>query len=276
MRAKKFLISFAVVILACLLVLGGTSMDIKRKIIRAQERSYAEVIEYENEETNSDIVNVDGEVIEDETVSDSEIDDKVEQSEEVSICVFGKSKVSLSPDLARISACIEIYNTDMVKAKEENFSNFEGVIDALKELGIDKDNIILDHFSCYPNHDYEQGRRVVGYYSTTSFSVKLDNLEKIKECVNVMTEKGVTNINNIVYEVSDIDEQYNNALSSAVENSKAKAVKLLGREDLNIVSIKEEYVYSSNNLYRNYAEDLSASDLIGKIDIEARVLVEFN
>ncbi len=63
---------------------------------------------------------------------------------------------------------------------------------------------------------------------------------------------------------------------AAVENSKEKAAKVLGRNDLKIVSVKEEYVYSCNSLYRNYMDDMSASDLIGKLEIEARVLVEFN
>ena len=165
--------------------------------------------------------------------------------------------------------------SELDKAKENNFQAFENLIKALKKIGIEEDAITLTHFNCHPNYNYDCGRKIVGYYSTTSFTIKVDALDKIKECVSVMTANGVTEINDIVYEVSNLDEQYSNALKNAVENSKEKASKLLNRNDLKIVSVKEEHVYSCNSLYRTYAGDMSASDLVGKIEVEARVLVEF-
>ena len=106
--------------------------------------------------------------------------------------------------------------------------------------------------------------------------MKVCSLDKLKDYIDCLSNNGVTNICDINYKVSDIDEQYTLLLNSAVENAKSKAIKLLGKEDINIVSIKEEMVYSNNNLWRTYTGVESANSLIGKVELEAKVLVEFN
>lgn len=276
MKVKKVFISLAIILMATLLLVGGVGGAVKRKPIEAREMAHAQVIEYEEgvEENNDTIVD---EKFENKILNESLQKVSAENVEEdVNICIFGNAKLSLSPDRAKISACIQFLESELDKAKENNFQAFEKLIKALKEIGIDENAITLTHFNCHPNYNYDCGRKIVGYYSTTSFTVKVDALDKIKECVSVMTENGVTEINDIVYEVSNLDEEYSVALKNAVENAKEKAGKLLNRDDLKIVSVKEEYVYSCNSLYRTYAGEMSASDLVGKIEVEARVLVEFN
>ncbi len=276
MKAKKVFLSFAIILMVSLLIIGGVSGGIKRKPIEVKEMTHAQVIEYEDVENNENLSTLE------ENYDNAVLDNTLQKvsadvvDEEITICVFGNSKLSLSPDSAKIFACIQILDAELDKAKENNLQAFEKLIAALKSIGIEESAITLTNFNCHPNYNYDCGRNIVGYYSTTSFTVKVEALDKIKECVSVMTENGVTEINNIVYEVSNLEEEYSNALKNAVENAKEKAAKLLNREDLKIVSVKEEYVYSCNSLYRTYAGDMSASDLVGKIEVEARVLVEFN
>ena len=280
MKVKKYLLSFVLIVLASLLLVSGVKGEVDNKRIDVKEMSYAEVIEYEEDEIDKEF-SVEASKNNQYATNSNQLDntEKVIEEvkpEEVSILVFGSSKISLSPDIAKICASIETLNNDMSKSKEENFQTFNKVIAKLKELGVDEKDIILNHFNCYPNYDYGCGRNIIGYRSTISFCVNVKSLDKIKDYVSAMTEEGVTQICDVVYEVSNIEEEYNNALSSAVDNAKTKAEKLLSRNDLKIVSIKEEYVYSHNCLYRSYAEDYSASDMVGKVEIEAKVLVEFN
>ncbi len=287
MKIKKILLSASLIALVCMLVAVGIAGGIRKKPIEVKEMSYAEVIEYEAEDNDGEVsLNEDIENIENNIAgsNDVENDNNIEviapQVEEenfdFSICVFGRARTQLSPDRATITASIQTLDSEMVKSKENSFLVFDSIIKALKDIGIEEECIILEHFNCHPNFDYEYGRKIIGYRSTADFSIKLDSLDKIKKCVDVMTEKGVTEIRDVVYEVSSLEEEYNNTLTSAVENARIKAEKVLGRTDLKIARIKEEFVYSCNNIYRNYAENMSASDLIGKVDIEAKVLVEFN
>lgn len=214
---------------------------------------------------------------ENETVVEyqDELTDVQEECEDcVSICVRGKSVLSVVPDKATIYAVIENMDTDMVKSKDLNYNAFDGVVQALKNSGAEDEQICMQHFNCLPSYDYNNERTLQGYLTTTSFSVKVEQIEDIKTIIDTMTENGVTTICNIQYEVSTLEEEYSNALSSAFENARSKAVKLLGNENLRLVSVKEEMIFSSNNLCRSYVEGVSSS-LIGKIDIEAHVYAEF-
>lgn len=193
--------------------------------------------------------------------------------QQMELCVIGKASKSVSPDYAKITAVIETLDSDMVKSKDSNFSTFEKVLEALKAQGIAEEDIILESYTSYPSYDYNSGKSLVGYYTITTFTFNVDNLDNIKNYVDVATENGVTSIRNINYELSNMDEVYQDVLMMAIDNAKEKAEKICG-EEVAIKSVKEEYVYSCTSLYRNYNENLSQS-LMGCIDVEARVSVEF-
>lgn len=79
----------------------------------------------------------------------------------------------------------------------------------------------------------------------------------------------------MTYKVSNIDDIYADVLLSALENAKAKAQKVSGRNDLQVKSIKEEYVYSCTSLYKSYTDGLGDNSMIGNVNVQAKVSVEF-
>lgn len=79
----------------------------------------------------------------------------------------------------------------------------------------------------------------------------------------------------MTYKVSNIDDIYADVLLSALENAKAKVQKVSGRDDLQVKSIKEEYVYSCTSLYKSYADGLGDNSMIGNVNVQAKVSVEF-
>lgn len=251
--------------LAGIVLIGGLGLscfapvrDDKKPIV-VDKMCYAEeIVEYEAVESEIEI--------------DDEDDDGCEEC--VCICVRGRSVSSVSPDKATIFAVIENLDTDITKSKDLNYQTFDGVVSSLKNAGLSEEQVCLDYFNCSPSYDYTNGRTLQGYMTSTAFTVKVDDLGNLKSYIDVMTENGVTNICNVQYELSSMDEEYSNALADAFENARMKAVKLLGSEDLRLVKIKEEMVFSSNNLCKSYVEGVS-SDVMGKIEIEARVLAEF-
>lgn len=215
-------------------------------------------------------------VLKPQTVSAEVQTNPIYVSEDFSICITGEATTSVTPDIAIIYASIETLDMDMNKSKDLNFEAFDKVVAALKELGIEKEDIIFEGFSSYPNYDYTSGKTMTGYHSVTSYSVHVDDLNSIKKVVDTMTTNGTTNIRNINYEISNLDSIYEEVLSSALENAKLKAEKLTQKTDLKIVNIKEEAVYSSTSLYKTYSEALQNNSLIGQLDIKARVTVKFS
>ena len=195
------------------------------------------------------------------------------QAEKMQLCIIGKASKNVSPDSAKVTAVIETLDSDIVKSKDNNFQAFDKVVNALKVAGLSDDKIVMDSFVSYPSYDYNGGKSLTGYYTITTISFDVDNIEEIKNLVDIVTENGATSIRNIQYCCSNLDEIYEEVLMMAIDNAKAKAEKIGGGQ-LQIKSVKEEYVYSCSSLYRTYAENISNS-LVGSIEVEARVNVEF-
>lgn len=197
------------------------------------------------------------------------------KNEDVQICVIGNATKSVAPDKAHITAVVQTLDMDMVKSKDDNFEIFNKCIDVLVKAGIAKENIVLDSYISYPSYDYNGGKTLVGYYSISTFSFDVENLSDMKKYIDTATENGVTSIRNIEYSLSNIDEVYSEVLNNAYQNAVAKAKNISGRDDLQVKKLKEEYVYSCTTLYKTYSEGLDNNNMIGNIDVQARVVVEF-
>ena len=205
--------------------------------------------------------------------TEEEVSEQEESQQAMELCVVGTASKSVSPDCAKITAVIETLDSDIVKSKDNNFQIFDKVVSALKTAGLSEDKIVLDSFISYPNYDYSSGKSLTGYYTITTITFDVDNIEDIKSLVDSAVENGVTSIRNIQYCCSNMDEVYQEVLMMAIENAKEKAEKIGGTE-MQVKSVKEEYVYSCSSLYRTYAENISNA-LVGSIDVQARVNVEF-
>lgn len=269
---KKIILSIIAIIMCSAMLFGIGAIRQNPKLAKEMTKA-EEVIEYEYQE---DTLEADGTIIEEKTEESTDTDEEEENDDacETCVCVFGKAKLTLTPDTATITACIEKFNEDINASKNENMTILNDVMDALKTEGISEEKITLDFFTAHPSYDFTAGNHPIGFYSKSCFTFEVDNLNNISNYINILTEKGITDICNINYTVSNIEEEYTNALSQALENAKAKASKLLEKDNLNICSIREEAVFCSNNLCRKYIENLSSS-LMGKVEVEARVLVEF-
>ncbi len=195
--------------------------------------------------------------------------------EGLELCVIGNATKTVSPDSAKITAVIETLDMDLSKSKDANFETFDNVLSALKKAGVDENKIVLDSFTSYPSYDYNAGKTLTGYYSITTFTFDVDSLDNIKTYIDTITEKGVTSIRNINYQLSNMDEVYQDVLLMAIDNAKAKAEKVTGGQELNVKEIKEEYVYSCSTLYRTYTDSLENNALVGNIEVSAKVTVEF-
>mgnify|MGYP002711212518 CR=1 FL=1 len=193
-----------------------------------------------------------------------------ESDDDVFISVIGNGKTEVSPDCAYIYANIETFDSDQTSSREKNLEIFQKIANILKDKNIDKDDIVLQYFSSY-NRPSNGGNC---YHTTSNFNVKICDLTSLKSICDLLLENGVTNINNINYEISTLEEIYSQTLVKAIENAKEKAQKMLNKTDLNVLKIKEECIYSCDNLYRNYSDFADGENYIGKIQIEARVLVD--
>ena len=264
---KKILKSMFVCTLALFALCSGVKgEDDKKKPIVMQQYSYAEELEEDvvADQVEDDASLTDGDVVEYES------DDKL-----IFVRVCGKAKSQVSPDSAVIFSRIETLENDISLSKESNYNIFEKVVSQLEEKGLSKDEIKLEYFNCQPSYDYSSGRTLNGYYSTTAFSVYVNDLQSLDAYFSALTDAGVTSIDNVCYKVSSMEDEYNNVLKLAVENARAKAETMLGCDNLTLAKIKEECVCSAGNFMKSSLDGTKLSSFLGKMEIEAQVLAEF-
>ena len=198
-----------------------------------------------------------------------------ESQQNYCVTVIGNATSSMKPDKAYVSVQIETLDSDMKKSKDDNFALFDKITNLLKENGLNDSDIVFDSFYSYPNYDYSGTRTLNGYYCQTTLTFAVNDLENLQNLISIVSESGITKVSNIRYEISTKDQVYSEVMLKALENAKEKAKILTGKEDLSIKSIKEESVYSSSCLYKNYYEGANIADFLGDIEVEARVVVEF-
>ena len=256
MKKKSIFLSIFALILCVISIAGLTA---PKKPILAKEMCMAEEIEYYYEEEFK------------EQSENQETDDDCCQTY---VFVMGTAKLKLSPNMATITACIEKFNEDLVSSKNENLEILNNVMTALKNNGINENDISLDFLNAHPSYDFSVGRQPIGFNCKSCFSFNLNNLDELSNIISVLTENGVTDICNICYSVSDMEEQYTNALSQALENARTKASILLDCDNLEICKIKEECSHMAIGLCKQYVDNLNSS-LIGNVEIEAKVSAIF-
>lgn len=284
--------------LACLSMLcvvkneGEKKPIVMKQMVAAYEQVEKDYVSPVQEDVNSDEVQEYSENDE-EKDEDENVDDKVESGDQsqlqggggdyqssvieydgqdLSIVVFGNSHLSVSPDRATITARVESFEKDIDLSKEKNLSLYNQIFSAVNGKA-GNEIVELDSFNCLPYYDYSNGRNLQGYHCVSSFSVNVPASEQVEDYISLLTDSGVTGIDNVCYEVSNMDEQYSLALSQAVDNAKMKAQAIAG-EGISLVKLKEKFVCANSHQARCLSMS-QASSMVGKVEIEAQVVAVF-
>ena len=185
------------------------------------------------------------------------------------LVIRATSEEKYQADKAQVSAMVETLDIDKEVSKEKNSQIMKDVIDFLKAEGISKNKIEISYYSTYSTKDMV-GCGSTGERTCTSFNFEIDDLSKLQYYIDNVCEKGAS-VTSIRFSLSDYQTKYNDLLTLAIENAKAKAKKLLNKEEINVLKIKEECKYFCNSKYQSYYDGFGADLEIGDITIEAEV-----
>jgi uncharacterized protein YggE len=145
---------------------------------------------------------------------------------EKTINVSGDGKVTVAPDLAYLSIGVLTENTSAAQAEKANSVSMNNVIDSIKKLGINADDIKTTNYSINPVYDYDKttGSSIIkGYTVLHSLTVTIRDISKVGQVIDAAVKSGANVSNDIVFGVSDYEKYYNMALINAVSNAVGKA-----------------------------------------------------
>jgi uncharacterized protein YggE len=173
--------------------------------------------------------------------------------------VSGQGKISIEPDLAYLSFGYENTDPDPQKAQDDNAKKMSEIVEALLEIGVEKENIQTVKFSVDEDYNYVNGNStLIGYRVTNEIFVKITQLESAGEIVNTAFVAGGNVFSGIAFDVTNRDEIYMQAVDMALLSAEEKANAYAAKSDREIdriLSIDEGNIPSlSSNRYR-YSSD---------------------
>ena len=180
------------------------------------------------------------------------------------ITVVGEGKVTLEPDIARVTIGVET-GTDTVKeASDQNREAVEAVLAALSEQGIAEEDIQTSGFSIFAERYGPEGPLSEGdvrYRVSNNVMVTIRDLDSVGTILDAAIEAGANNIYGVEFALDDPGVAESDARAAAVADAQAKAEELAQLTGLplgSIISISE--IVGGNGAFYagNFAERANA------------------
>jgi uncharacterized protein YggE len=214
-------------------------------------------------------------------------------NQQTGIWVNGEGKISVVPDVAVLTLGIESQETSVADAQAKASEAMDKVIAALKAQGIKDKDIQTQYFNISQDRRWEDLKNtevIYGYRVTNTVTVKVRNVEKAGEVIDVVVAAGgdLTRINGINFTVDEPAAYYVQARELALSHAAAKAQQMADKAGFKLGKIT--YVSESTNnynfTYRNYygmndsamavpAPTIVAPVSVGSLELTADVQVAY-
>lgn len=164
------------------------------------------------------------------------------------IAVTGQGEAAVAPDMAILSLSVMREAATAREALDEANAAMRDVIEAMRGEGVESRDLQTSGLSIQPRYVYpersgEEGPRIVGYQVSNTLTVRVRDIERVGQILDLSVTLGVNQGGSILMTNDDPAAALEDARSAAVENARAKAETLaeaagvrLGR----VMSISEQ------------------------------------
>jgi uncharacterized protein YggE len=190
------------------------------------------------------------------------------------ISASGTGTATAEPDVMFLTVGVSVERESIAEAREDAASAQTAVIDALKGIGVDDNDIQTVGFSINPVYEFSRldERELVGYVVNNVVSAKIRDLDRAGEAIDAATLAGGDDavVQGISFSIDDPTELREEARAEAVSNARAQAEQLadLAGADLGpLISISESSFFP-------FAERGFATGIGGAADQAASTPIE--
>ncbi len=178
------------------------------------------------------------------------------------MAVTSEGKVKAIPDLATVSLGVVTQGANPANVQAENSEKIKKIVEFVKSVGVNKDDISTSQFNIYPQYDYTNGKNLItGYQLNQSIVIKIKQVDKSTEALNKVLrgslEQGANQIDGVTLGFEDPDAMKMQAQKLAIEKAKAKAqdlAKVSGLKIGKVVNIAENYTSNFPMPYMDYGK----------------------
>jgi uncharacterized protein YggE len=180
------------------------------------------------------------------------------------ITVVGEGKVTLEPDIARVTIGVETVTDTVKDASDQNRAAVEAVLAALAEQGIAEEDIQTSGFSIFAERFGPEGPLAEGdvrYRVSNNVMVTIRDIDSVGTILDAAIEAGANNIYGVEFALDDPTVAESDARTAAIADAKAKAEELAQLTGLPLGAIisVSEIIGAGGGFYAgNFAEQARA------------------
>ena len=202
------------------------------------------------------------------------------------VVVSGEGLVQATPDRAWIMVSAESRAPSPREAQRRTAELMRPVLDALRTARVPDDAVRTTGYDLQQEFDFTNGKRVSrGYVARNSLEVRVDDVGRVGELLEVVVSQGATSVSGLRFDVKDQGKLEREAVRRAVSNARLKAEAAAsgaGRNIDRLVRIDEAGtpgppVPMPQFLRVNAASAAEAAPpvAVGQIEVRAQVTVTF-
>ena len=200
--------------------------------------------------------------------------------------VTGEGIIETPPDLAVLRFGVMTTSKSAKAATRANNGSMAKIISALKEKGISSEDLETTRFSLSPQREYRKNQppMVIGYQVSNTLLVKVRDLDRVGEYMELIVESGGNNFESLSFTVEDTHEMEEEARVLAIENALSKAEMMTEALDSKVgLPLTIQEISHSNRLVQQRrmmeADVMMASEVPiqapSELNIRVRVQVKF-
>jgi len=152
------------------------------------------------------------------------------------ISVTGTGSAYAAPDLAYASVTVLTEAVTATEAQQKNADAMNNVIEALKKIGVSKDDMKTEQYSLQPTYDRDR-KRIIGYECRNTLRVTWRKVEEVGVVLDTAVKAGANTVGSVTFGLSKqkVDALTAQAIREAVSDAEAKAQTLASALKLTIV-----------------------------------------
>jgi uncharacterized protein YggE len=181
-------------------------------------------------------------------------------SQQTGIWVTGEGEIIVVPDMAILTLGVEAQADTVAQAQSEATAAMNDILAALRDGGIEENDIQTQYYSIYPTSRWDQNtgeQELTGYQVTNMVTVKVREVENTGTIIDAVAAAGGNYIiiNNIEFTVDDPAPYQEQAREKALADAEKKARQIADIADIKLGT--PTYVNESIS-YNTYKMDLAS------------------
>jgi uncharacterized protein YggE len=164
------------------------------------------------------------------------------------LSISGAGKVSLKPDIAYIYVGVHTEMPGAAEAVADNNAKTQKLIDALKAVGVEANDIQTSNFSIWQNTQYGPDGQPTGtnYAVDNTVYLTVRKLDQLGALLDAAVKAGANNINSIQFDVADKTQALSDARAEAVKTAKIQAEELAAVAGVKLGDIQSIQYYDAS------------------------------